>query len=162
MVGIPYDDIESWRGPYPAKTYIKLMREVAYGFDDGIRSLQDAQRTTTRGEAQLSIDILRAKAIQLIYKSVANQAEFTYHRNLWLTQKNSTTSDDHLRIMLSCVDSELDIVCELLPIVQADPTLGYESSNQYYFLPQDLREKYINLRFVEQELRKLYKQKGIR
>ncbi len=162
MVGIPYDDIESWRGPYPAKTYIKLMREVAYGFDDGIRSLQDAQRTTTRGEAQLSIDILRAKAIQLIYKSVANQAEFTYHRNLWLTQKDSATSDDHLRIMLSCVDSELDIVCELLPIVQADPTLGYESSNQYYFLPQDLREKYINLRFVEQELRKLYKQKGIR
>ena len=41
-----------------------------------------------------------------------------------------------------------ELTAYLLPIVRNDPTIGYESSNHYFYVPQDLLEKQLNIRYV--------------
>lgn len=53
-----------------------------------------------------------------------------------------------MKIMEECVIKEKSNVKGLLPLVLQDPTIGYESSNQYFYIPQDLKEKYINLNHI--------------
>lgn len=50
--------------------------------------------------------------------------------------------------MRRAAESEAAHARELLPLVKADPVIGYESSNHYFYVPQDLLEKQINVRFV--------------
>jgi hypothetical protein len=50
--------------------------------------------------------------------------------------------------MEACVYKEMGHVRRLLPLVLKDPTIGYESSNQYFYTPHDLVEKYINLNSI--------------
>lgn len=157
MVGVPYDDLNSWRGPYPAETYIQLMRETAQGFHRGILHLKASTAwNNPRVASLLSTDTLRASAINLIFSSVANQAEFIYHRDLLSAGNGNRIA--HLKTMLADILNEQQLVRHLLPILQTDPTLGYESSNHYFYLPQDLREKYINLRYAEQQMKRLNEQ----
>lgn len=150
MVGIPYDNLDMWRWPYPTEVYINLMRQTAKGFEDGIPYLERALSKAGKHKKQVKIDIKQAKAIQLIYTSVANQAEFIKNRNL--LKQDSTDKSNRLKIMSYCVEKEKEIVKKMLPILEENPTIGYESSNQYFYIPQDLREKYINLRYTEQQL----------
>ena len=53
-----------------------------------------------------------------------------------------------LKIMEECVRDEMLHVKELLPLVLRNPAIGYEASNQYFYIPQDLKEKYINLNYT--------------
>lgn len=152
MVGIPYDHLPAWKGPYPAETYVNLMRQTAKGFEDGIPFLKQALGKASKQKKELKHDIQQAKAIQLIYNCVANQAEFIYNRNL--REQDAANKDHHLEIMKKCIENEKENVKQFLPILEEDPTIGYESSNQYFYIPQDVREKYINLRYTEQQLEK--------
>ena len=153
MVGIPYDDLQLWRGPYPADIYIRQMELTAQGFRQGIPLLQRALRAAPRPQrALLESDLRQARAIQMIFQSVTQQATFTLHRNSLRT--DAAHQKEHLAAMLDCVRKEQELVRRLMPILQQEPTIGYESSNQYFYLPQDLREKYVNLRYTEQQLLK--------
>ena len=152
MVGIPYDDLTKWRGPYPEETYIQLMRQTVAGFRNGLPLLCKASgKARPDKQALLQADARHTQAIALIYESVANQAEFIHHRNALRGEKEKKAG--HLKQMRNCIRREKAMVSQLLPLLQADPTLGYESSNQYFYIPQDLREKYLNLCYTEQQLK---------
>ena len=45
MVGIPYDDVTGWRGPYPAETLANQFALVADGFDRGVSELRTERAT---------------------------------------------------------------------------------------------------------------------
>jgi len=40
MVGIPYDDLDSWRAIYPPKVFIGQLEKVAAGFQEALEILQ--------------------------------------------------------------------------------------------------------------------------
>jgi len=43
---------------------------------------------------------------------------------------------------------EMRLAHELLPLAAADSRIGYESSNQYFYIPQDLIEKILNCQYI--------------
>ncbi len=52
MWGIPYDNLDGWRGPYPADVFADQFEKVAQGWKPGIEALQRATETRTRGHAR--------------------------------------------------------------------------------------------------------------
>lgn len=144
MVGIPYDDLTAWRAVYPEDVWIRQMRKVAEGFEVGcviyamaIARMNDAAKS----EAQRELDIFQAQGLH--FASCANQAAFVVARN----------ANDKVA-MRRIVTDEIAIVKQLLPLVEADSRIGYESSNHYFYIPQDLLEKLINCEYVLEQLKK--------
>ena len=139
MVGIPYDDLTSWRSIYPADVYIGQNRKVAEAFARGADILDKAlsQETDPAVRQKLAVDLRRAQAIKCHFRAIVNQSAFILHRDAGDTAG-----------MKQALDEELENVCEYLPLLDADPTLGYESSNHYFFVRGDLIEKIINLKWI--------------
>ena len=53
--------------------------------------------------------------------------------------------------MTQLLDAEARLAHELL-VTQEDSTIGFESSNQYYYTPLDLVEKVINCEYLKEVL----------
>lgn len=138
MVGFPYDDVRSWcgYGKYPEKTFVMLMQKVADGFAEGCRRWRDALPTMTREgrcEAEREYGLFRAAALH--FDSSADQVRFYCARDI-----------GDMRTMEAVARRELARAKEELSLVRADSRIGFESSCQYYFVPQDIREKILSCR----------------
>ncbi len=136
MVGFPYDDLNSWRSIYPADIYISQNRRVADGFERGAEILKQtiARETDSSIRQMLETDLRRALGFKCIFRSIVNQSTF-------LQCRDNGDSDG----MEAAVESEIANVREFIPLCDEDPTFGFESSNHYFFVRQDLLEKLINL-----------------
>lgn len=136
MVGFPYDDLDAWRSIYPADIYIAQIRKVADGFARGAellkQALADESDPTVR--AMLETDLRRAQGFKCTFRSIGNQASYILCRD----------SQD-AEGMRKIIDSEIQNVREFIPLCDEDATFGYESSNHYFFVRQDLLEKLVNL-----------------
>lgn len=153
MVGFPYDDLDSWRAIYPAEVYVSQFRKVAEGFRRGCGLLEQAAAVAGGGAASsLRTDLSRSKGEALHFRSVANQAEFTRLRNIRIGSHDEALRTECAQGMRRCAEDEAEVVREMIPLVREDPTIGYEASNQYVYIEQDLIEKYVNLRSVLAEL----------
>ena len=124
MIGFPYDDLDRWRGPYPLEVFASQFEKVSKGWKTGIAELEAA------GAKE---DLILAKAAGLHFRSVANQARFVMARNV----KNP---EDMARI----ARDEIAVASELFALTRADSRIGFEASNHYYYVPQDLMEKVVN------------------
>ena len=54
--------------------------------------------------------------------------------------------------MTQLLDAEARLAHELFTLTQEDSTIGFESSNQYYYTPLDLVEKVINCEYLKEVL----------
>lgn len=138
MVGFPYDHLDGWRQVYPPKVFIQQFRKMADGFDEAIGELR--QETSTR-ELRREIDVARACAIH--FRSTANQARFIQLRD---QSKSTSEMQDILR-------EETKLAVELREMQMRDSRIGFEATNQYYYVPQDLLEKAINCAWLQEQLR---------
>lgn len=141
MVGFPYDDIDGWRGSYPPDILAQQFEKVANGFQSGVDALR-AQVATLKDydAAQLTavhreLDVADACAIH--YQSAANQARFVLAR-----KAGEKTA------MRALIESERDLAARLYVLQARDSRLGYEASNQYYYLTLDLAEKILNCEYL--------------
>ena len=136
MVGFPYDDLDGWRSIYPPETYISQIIKVAEGFDRGAAILEKAlgEEQDPGIRALIETDLRRAEGFKCTFRSIANQASYVLSRN--------AKDEEGMR---KTIDDEIDNVLEFIPLCDKDPTFGYESSNQYFYVRQDLLEKLINL-----------------
>jgi hypothetical protein len=131
MVGIPYDDLNSWRGPYPADVWTAQIAKICAGFDRGCALYRTMPGTEARREWGLF------RAAELHFASSINQANFVLAR------------DKKDRVAMKAIAAaELANAKAELPLVQADSRIGYECSNHYFFVPQDLREKILCCRAI--------------
>jgi hypothetical protein len=153
--GIPYDDLETWRGIYPADVFAGQFDRMAQEWLLGVRELQiavDKAPADRRGAAQ--VDLRMAKAAQLHFQSVGNQARFVIARDELAKGGDSLSrakqEEIHARIR-QCIESEIELARELYPLAQADARIGFEPSCQYFYLPQDLIEKVINCRWLMEQ-----------
>ena len=139
MVGIPYDDLNSWRSIYPADIYIAQNRKVEDGFARGAEILRQAiaREEDSSIRKMLETDLRRARGFKCIFSSIVNQSAFILCRD-------NGDSDG----MKAAVESEIANVGEFIPLCDEDPTFGFESSNHYFFVRQDLLEKLVNLEFI--------------
>jgi len=153
MWGIPYDDLDRWRGSYPAEVFAAQFEKMAEGWRPGIVELQVAVEKTLpdrRDEARTDLRFARAAGIK--FQSVANQARFIAARDA-LAKAPSTTSPDERRLrkeIAHLLQAEIALARELFTQVQEDSRIGFEPSCHYFYLPLDLVEKVVNCRWLLQ------------
>lgn len=76
-------------------------------------------------------DLTLARAAGLHFRSVANQVRYVMARN-----GNQPIE--------AIVRDEIDTAGQLFALARQGSRIGFEASNHYYYLPQDLIEKVIN------------------
>lgn len=149
MVGFPYDDVTSWRGPYPADVFASQFEKVADGWSAGLPELRDAVRKAPSGSDQEELPF--AEAAFLHFRSVANQVRFTLARDVLLAKDKPPAPADrerYVRQVRRIVYDEIEAARRLFALARLDSRIGYEASNHYYYVPIDLVEKVINCRYV--------------
>jgi hypothetical protein len=154
MVGLPYDDLSGWRGPYPGDVFAQQLEKVASGWAAGLKHLQEAQQhVPPQQQAFAASDLRVAQAAQLHFASSANQTRFVLARDR-LAQTQDAAERDQLRQQLNgLVENELELARQLHALARADSRLGYEASNHYFFLPNDLVEKVISCEHLLKQLK---------
>ena len=136
MVGFPYDDLRAWCGPYPPKVLANQFEKVAEGWKAGLAELELAGSKT-------NAEYRFAAAAQLHFRSVANQVRFILAR---------TDPKQNAQAMRRILKDEESAAVDLYRLCREDSRVGFEASNHYYYLPQDLVEKVLNCREIEREI----------
>jgi hypothetical protein len=151
MVGIPYDDLQAWRGPYPADVFAAQFQKVADGWAEGLAELKAAQRAVPDSQrAAAAADLRVAEAAQLHFASVANQCRFVLARDALLAD-NSPAKGGRQEIS-ALLDDEAALARRMFDLASADSRLGYEASNHYFYVPLDLVEKVVNCQYLRERL----------
>ena len=143
MVGFPYDDLcysgaigkwdMQWCGRFPVEPWIERFEKVRDGFEEGCRLFAEAlgdMDGAQRAAAARDLEMFRAEALH--FRSVVDQSRFVLARD----------RGDEMG-MRAFAARELEAARRLLPIVRADSRIGYECSNHYFYIPQDIREKIV-------------------
>jgi hypothetical protein len=151
MVGFPYDDAKAWQGEYPAEVFSGQLAKIADGFDLAIASLKSftppANAEPTGAQAAAFQDELRvAEAASIHFHSAANQDRFNTARSVLLDAPGGEKGKAALDQIESILHNEIRLAQRLWEIQSADSRIGFEASNHYFYIPQDLIEKVINCR----------------
>lgn len=145
MVGFPYDDLEGWRGSYPANVLLGQFRKVAQGWERGLQEMEKIPGLKSGMEGNTArFDYGIAKAVYLHFASVANQIVFILHRD----GKMDDIEGLEKRTVSEILESEIELARELYKLTKADSRIGFEATNQYYYLPRDLMEKAVNCAYI--------------
>ncbi|HQO36275.1 MAG TPA: hypothetical protein PLG59_16545, partial [bacterium] len=157
MVGLPYDDVDGWRGPYPPEIFAEQFEKVASGWKTGLADLERAvEQAPLHPKRKVAEEQLKfARAAQLHFATVANQTRFTLARNALLNTENPLPETERQKTVESIrriVQDEIRIAWELYGLACADSRIGFEATNHYYYIPSDLVEKVINCRYILQEM----------
>ena len=150
MVGIPYDDLNTWRGPYPAEIFAQQFEKIAKGFSEAIPILAKAVTYASKEQQASVLDELRyAKAIRIHIASVANQVRFIMLRD----EYKDVPRNEEIKVQLKLlIENEIELTKDLYYLSQEDSRIGYEPSNQYFYVPNDLLEKIISCRQIVEKL----------
>ena len=149
MVGIPYDDIDSWRGGlYPPEIFAQQFEKIASGFSDGITELEKAVELAPEAKKpEVQAELRYAKAVWHHFGSVANQVRYILLRNEY--NDSQTTSERKKELAERIVEllrREIELTRKHYRLTLQDSSIGFESSNQYFYVPNDLLEKLISCR----------------
>ena len=129
-----FDDL-GWTQPYGPEAVAQSFRKMAASWKQGISEFVSVARSgSERARADQRIHL----AGQLYFESIANQVDI--HR---LRGDRSAS-----RRVRQLIRDELRIAEAFLPMCETDPRIGFEASLQYFYLPQDIREKILWCRAV--------------
>lgn len=149
MVGYPYDDVEGWRACYPEEVFVKQFTKMADGFDAAIAKVhaatQDA-KCEAKFRHALDEEIGVADACAVHWRTVANQARFVSARRALAAAKDADTARPLIANIEQILKDEIALAQRLFAIQSRDSRIGFEASNQYFYIPMDLAEKVLNCR----------------
>lgn len=148
MWGIPYDDLDGWRGPYPPDVFAAQFEKIVEAWKPAIADLNRAAELMPPGQrSQVEPDLIYAQAASMHFESVANQTRFVVSRDALASasEEAAVRLRDEIQKILA---SEIDLARRLYDLAQKDSRIGFEPSCQYFYLPLDLVEKVINCRWL--------------
>lgn len=155
MVGFPYDGLDGWRAIYPPEIFIRQLEKVAAGFEHALDELRKAAapaNLTARHRRALALECGVAEAAAIHFRSSANQARFVAARAAFTKAGGSETAAPSRSEMVKVLRSEIQLARRLFELQRSDSRLGFEASNQYYYVPVDLMEKVLNCRALLAQL----------
>jgi len=151
IVGFPYDDLDGWRdcypADYPAHTFIGQFEKIAEGFEAALARLKaagQAQKPTGAAARAFAEELSVAEAATIHFRSTANQCRFIQVRNDLSLAKSSADAQLVRKALKGIVENEMALARQLYGIQMRDSRIGFEASNQYYYVPMDLAEKVLN------------------
>lgn len=158
MVGIPYDDISAWRGPYPPAVLISQFEKIAEGWRSGIPDLKAAvEKAPACHKDDVQAELRFAQVAANHFQAVANQSRFVIVRYQLSDASLGLSVEEKQRLRAEfrkIVESEIELARQEFRLTQEDSRLGFEASNQYVYVPLDLAEKVINCRWLLDQLGK--------
>ena len=140
---IPYDDVKRWCGPYPPTIFAQQFEKLADGWERGLSEFRlAAQKAAPDRAPEARRDLLVARAAH----PALPQRPPT---------RSASSSPATPRIARPTPPSpalprRIRHRRRLFDIASHDSRIGFEASNHYYYLPQDLVEKVINCRYLSQ------------
>lgn len=149
MVGFPYDDLERWRAVYPPEVFAGQFAKVAEGFERALDQLRAASATAGASSAErrtLDVECGVAEAAAIHFRSVANQTRFVILRRAGTATPTAGGTETSRAELERLLHSEIHLARRLHALQRQDSRLGFEASNQYYYVPVDLMEKVLNCR----------------
>jgi hypothetical protein len=147
MIGFPYDDLDTWRAVYPPDVFVSQFRKVADGFDramDGLRVALRAGGSRVEEQNALRSEMDLAEAATLHFRSTANQARFVILRRRLMPKATAAEVQPVLTEIEQILNEEIALARRLCTLQSRDSRIGFEASNQYYYVPIDLIEKVLN------------------
>jgi hypothetical protein len=149
MVGFPYDDLEAWRAVYPPEVFISQFEEVATGFEQAHADLAAAFQTprsqlTAEQRTAVVQELGVGEAAAIHFRSTANQARFIMARRRLQGVRPLADVQAARAELERLLRAEIALARRLHAIQTRDSRIGFEASNQYYYVPVDLAEKVIN------------------
>jgi len=152
MVGFPYDDLEGWRAVYPPEVFAGQLEKVAEGFDRALAELKasmaGAESVTRAQRSALDDECRVAEAAAIHFRSSANQTRFILARRAAAATNNATEVASFRAEKERLLRDEIVLARRLHGIQSRDSRIGFEASNQYYYVPVDLVEKVLNCRHL--------------
>jgi hypothetical protein len=149
MWGFPYDDLNSWRGPYPADIFAAQFEKMAVRWNQGAAVLQLAVEKAPPGRrASAERELRFARSAGIIFQSVANQAYFVLARDTLAKGAAAKEREGARAEVKRRLESEIALARKLFVLTREDSCIGFEPATQYFFLPLDLIEKVINCRWL--------------
>ncbi|MFV2066098.1 MAG: hypothetical protein ACC645_03900 [Pirellulales bacterium] len=154
MVGIPYDDVPAWCGPYPPKVLAAQFRKVAQQWSAGLEAMRQAvDRVPPGQQAVAKGDLGVAETCALHFASAANQVEFNLTRDALAAENVPPAQRETLvKKLRGILHDEIDAARQLYGLAKADSRIGFEASNHYFYVPIDLVEKVINCESILRSL----------
>ncbi|MBI2926020.1 MAG: twin-arginine translocation signal domain-containing protein [Verrucomicrobia bacterium] len=151
MIGFPYDDLDGWRQVYPAEVFIGQFDKVADGFERALANLKRAdesgQTSRTREQRRTSrAELNVAEAAAIHFRTTANQARFVHARRALAAAQSAEEARPLFATLEKTLRDEIALARRLHALQTRDSRLGFEASNQYYYVPVDLAEKVLNCR----------------
>lgn len=152
MWGLPYDNLDGWRGPYPPDVFAAQFEKVAAGFREGIQQLERAAALAPpASRTDVATDLRFARAAANHFQAVANQSRFVAARDALADPAADHSAEQRAALtetMRQAARDEIALAKELYTLVKEDSRIGFEPSCQYFYLPLDLVEKVINCRAI--------------
>ncbi len=155
MVGLPYDDLNGWRGPYPPEIFADQFKKMSAGFAEGIAPLTQAVALAPEPHAHdIEAELRYAEVVRIHFESVANQVDFVLLRDELARPESSSARQEEIRKeMRQLLESEIALTKKLYQLTLDDSSIGFESSNQYFYVPNDLLEKIVSCRQILESVR---------
>jgi hypothetical protein len=149
MVGFPYDDLDAWRAVYPPDVFIDQFEKVAAGFEHAHANMAAAfqacrSHLTLEQRAVALQELSVGEAAAIHFRSVANQARFVIARHHLKEAKTPGSVQSARAELERLLRAEIQSARQLHDVQSRDSRIGFEASNQYYYVPVDLAEKVIN------------------
>jgi hypothetical protein len=156
MWGIPYDDLDGWRGPYPPEIFAAQFEKMAAGWWSGVAELQAAvEKAPQDHRSDAQADLRLAQAAGINFQSVANQTRYVLARDALAKPAGGLPPEARHRLQAEIqrrLQSEILLARQLFTLAREDSRIGFEPSCQYFYLPLDLVEKVVNCRWVLEHL----------
>ncbi|MDO5566209.1 MAG: hypothetical protein Q4G59_06090, partial [Planctomycetia bacterium] len=126
------------------------------GFEKGSTILAKAAEKAAPDKRREALQQVRmGKTAGVIYGSIANQVHFVQLRDELRNAKTPDARKLEIKSELKkIVRREMDYAKQLYILCKEDSTIGFESTNHYWYVPQDLVEKIINCQNILAELDK--------
>ncbi len=138
MVCFTYDD-ECWAYPYGLDGYIRLLTELTKKWSEGQTLIENRSGNLTFEELKRV-----AEGVYLQMSAAKNLAEFVKYKKS--VEENKTR-------LLEITAAEREITKRLYALIGRDAKIGYEISNHYFYNANLLLEKFLNLDYIEEEIR---------
>jgi len=152
MWGIPYDDLDSWRGPYPPEVFAAQFGKLAAGWERGLDELRAAVHAAPpERQRDAQGDLRLAQAAGIYFHSIANQARFVMARDALASPDEPLPPEQRRERQAEirrCLESETLLARQLFALAQEDSRIGFEPTCHYFYMPLDLVEKVINCRWL--------------
>ena len=139
MVGPVYDDIEKWRHVFPEDLFEEQFEKLSRIWKEGLELLELAYKDKPLSDDDaLLLDCARICCYH--FASTYNHIKFVRNR-------------ESTELLLSLLNDEERLALLEAEILGRNPTVGYESSNHYFFTRTDLVEKVIICRHLREKLK---------